>query len=310
MVVLHGAGSRKESHFDFARACRGRRAGGAVLRRARPRRQRRARWTGARSTTSPRWPTCCARGARRAGRAARLVDGRLPRARRARERAGAAAVVAICPASGDGAARAGSRAGASSFAADATRVVRRCWHDDRARRGRGALGVPLLLLHAEGDESVPVEHSRELHAAAPRQQARRRAGRPPPLGPARPRAAGRGVRWLRRALRAPASAGATRVRRIRATSAAAWCRAADCEASRAHRPRAPRWCAGGSRRPHAAADDGGRRRAPARTCIAGGDGRVGDAVGGAAADVHGGSVDRPVGDCGEAGRRSRHRSVA
>jgi pimeloyl-ACP methyl ester carboxylesterase len=30
-----------------------------------------------------------------------------------------------------------------------------------------ALGVPLLLLHAEGDEVVPVELSRALHAAAP-----------------------------------------------------------------------------------------------------------------------------------------------
>ena len=29
------------------------------------------------------------------------------------------------------------------------------------------LGERLLLLHAEGDEVVPVEHSRELHAAAP-----------------------------------------------------------------------------------------------------------------------------------------------
>ena len=29
------------------------------------------------------------------------------------------------------------------------------------------LDVPLLLLHAEGDEQVPVEHSRELAALAP-----------------------------------------------------------------------------------------------------------------------------------------------
>jgi len=28
--------------------------------------------------------------------------------------------------------------------------------------------VPLLLLHAEGDEQVPVEHSRELARVAPR----------------------------------------------------------------------------------------------------------------------------------------------
>jgi uncharacterized protein len=33
-------------------------------------------------------------------------------------------------------------------------------------RAAEALDVPLLLLHAEGDEVVPVEHSRALHVAA------------------------------------------------------------------------------------------------------------------------------------------------
>jgi pimeloyl-ACP methyl ester carboxylesterase len=33
-------------------------------------------------------------------------------------------------------------------------------------RAAEELGVPLLLLHAEGDEIVPVEHSRALHVAA------------------------------------------------------------------------------------------------------------------------------------------------
>ncbi|MDX6686710.1 MAG: uncharacterized protein QOF86_2838, partial [Baekduia sp.] len=38
-------------------------------------------------------------------------------------------------------------------------------HDETA--AARALSSPLLLLHAEGDEVVPVELSRALHAAAP-----------------------------------------------------------------------------------------------------------------------------------------------
>jgi pimeloyl-ACP methyl ester carboxylesterase len=41
-------------------------------------------------------------------------------------------------------------------------------HDETdAARALDAAGVPVLLLHAEGDEVVPVELSRNLHAAAP-----------------------------------------------------------------------------------------------------------------------------------------------
>ena len=38
-------------------------------------------------------------------------------------------------------------------------------HD--AETAIAALDVPILLMHAEGDLQVPVEHSRALHAAAP-----------------------------------------------------------------------------------------------------------------------------------------------
>ncbi|MET0604377.1 MAG: alpha/beta fold hydrolase [Baekduia sp.] len=164
VVLLHGADSRKESHFDFARACAG--GGLAVL----------------------------AFDARGHGESPGPLDGRAidDVARMAdllRERAGvdavglrgssmggylalvaaaearAAAVVAICPASAAGLA-VGVRAQRFDFAVDRDGVVALLGAHDEMEAAR-ALDVPLLLLHAEGDEVVPVEHSRALHAAAP-----------------------------------------------------------------------------------------------------------------------------------------------
>jgi fermentation-respiration switch protein FrsA (DUF1100 family) len=83
----------------------------------------------------------------------------------AAEREGAAAVVAICPATSAGLLRAVQER-RFTFAADVDGLglvlagvdLEVAAHD---------LGERLLLLHAEGDETVPVEHSRRLHAAAP-----------------------------------------------------------------------------------------------------------------------------------------------
>ena len=128
IVILHGAGSCKESHYDFARAAlplglaaisfdqRGHGESGWPL-------------DGRRSTTSPRWPVAAPRGrstTRCPDRAARLEHGRLSGDRR-RPDAGAAAVVAICPAS---AARAPPRAGRAAL-----RVRRRRAGARRAARG-------------------------------------------------------------------------------------------------------------------------------------------------------------------------------
>jgi fermentation-respiration switch protein FrsA (DUF1100 family) len=72
----------------------------------------------------------------------------------------ARAVVAICPASAGGLRR-GLAAGRFSFAADEEAL-------DTFLAGHElepaviALQAPLLLLHAEGDEQVPIQHSREL----------------------------------------------------------------------------------------------------------------------------------------------------
>jgi alpha-beta hydrolase superfamily lysophospholipase len=72
----------------------------------------------------------------------------------------ARAVVAICPASGEGLRR-GLRAGTLRFDADVAAVDSfLASHDLHAEVD--ALAIPVLLLHAAGDEQVPVEHSREL----------------------------------------------------------------------------------------------------------------------------------------------------
>jgi uncharacterized protein len=167
VVVLHGADSRKESHFDFARAC----AGGGLAALAFD-----ARGHGASpGPLDGRAVDDVARMAdvlrERAGVSAIGLRGSsmggylaLVAAREAR----ASAVVAICAASAVGLS-AGVRGQRFGFAVDRDAVVALLKdHDETdAARALDAAGVPLLLLHAEGDEVVPAELSRALHAAAP-----------------------------------------------------------------------------------------------------------------------------------------------
>jgi pimeloyl-ACP methyl ester carboxylesterase len=77
-------------------------------------------------------------------------------------------VVAICPASGTGLA-VGVRARYFAFAVDRDAAVATLTENDEAEalRALDAAGVPVLLLHADGDEIVPADRSRELHALAP-----------------------------------------------------------------------------------------------------------------------------------------------
>jgi uncharacterized protein len=74
----------------------------------------------------------------------------------------AGAVVAICPASAQGLKR-GLLAGRFGFEAD-TKALAAFLDDHDLGSAVRSLTVPLLLMHAEGDEQVPVEHSRELAA--------------------------------------------------------------------------------------------------------------------------------------------------
>jgi uncharacterized protein len=155
LVVIHGASSRKENHHDFARAARD--AGLAVV----------------------------VPDLRGHGESEGALDGRVlddlaeiaelvpePRALRgssmggylaisAAERVGASAVIAICPASHEMLLR-GLREQKLEFEAD-----RPSLEAFLTEHPLEPPDIPLLLLHAEGDERVPVEHSRELAARAP-----------------------------------------------------------------------------------------------------------------------------------------------
>jgi uncharacterized protein len=160
IVVLHGAGSSKESHYDFARAARP--LGFAVI-------------TFDQRGHGESEGALDSRAVDDVGAMADLLRQAVGEGRRialrgssmggylalvAAERAGAGAVVAICPASGEGLRR-GLNAGSFSFQADVSGLdgllAAHDLHDTVAE-----LEMPVLLLHAEGDEQVPVEHSREL----------------------------------------------------------------------------------------------------------------------------------------------------
>jgi pimeloyl-ACP methyl ester carboxylesterase len=159
VVILHGAGSCKESHYDFSRALlplgfasvsfdqRGHgesdgpmdgRALEDVITMAALLRDR---------IDKP----IALRGSSMGGYLALVAAGD----------AGASAVVAICPASPDGLRRA-LRRGEHRFDADAQKLDQLLERHGDAAAITGALELPVLLLHAEGDEVVPVEHSREL----------------------------------------------------------------------------------------------------------------------------------------------------
>ncbi len=159
VVVLHGAGSRKESHLDFARRCaahgiaavsfdlRGHgESEGALDGRA-------VADVATMAAVLPPGPVGL-RGSSLGGYLA-LV---------AAEAVGAAAVVAICPATADGLAR-GLAEGRFDLRADVP-ALDAFLAEHPADEAAARLRCPLLLLHAEGDESVPIAHSRLLHERA------------------------------------------------------------------------------------------------------------------------------------------------
>ncbi|MEA2295190.1 MAG: uncharacterized protein QOE86_2829 [Solirubrobacteraceae bacterium] len=155
MVVIHGAQSQKENHHDMARAARD--AGmAAVAFDLRGHGETGGRLDGhvlddvaAMAALLPR--PIALRGS--------SLGGFLAIA--AAERVGAAAVVAVCPASASGLAD-GLRSGRLDVPVDLPSAeALLAEHDLGPIVERSA--VPLLLLHARGDERVPFEHSVELH---------------------------------------------------------------------------------------------------------------------------------------------------
>jgi uncharacterized protein len=161
VVILHGAGSCKESHHDFARFVlpagfaaiafdqRGHGStGGRLDRRALDDVAAMAMLL--RERIGDRAAPIALRGSSMGGcfaiLAAAIADAR--------------AVVAICPASTAGLRR-GLAKGTLQIDADVPALDAMLAEHDLVDAVR-SLEVPLLLLHAEGDEVVPVEHSRRL----------------------------------------------------------------------------------------------------------------------------------------------------
>ena len=163
VVVLHGAGSRKESHDDFARRCRARGLAAVTVDLRGHGASEGAMDGRAAADVATMAALLRERGAARIGLRGSSMGGYL--ALVAADVAGADAVVAICPASAEGLRR-GLAAGRFDFRADAPALDAFLAAHDALEAAR-TLDRPLLLLHAEGDEQVPVQHSRDLHAAAP-----------------------------------------------------------------------------------------------------------------------------------------------
>jgi len=170
MVIVHGAGSRKENHGDFGRACAA--AGWAAV--AYDQRghgesademgpgavedvTRMAGFLGAHAGVDS--TRVCARGSSMGGYLA------IHAAATSRSVAG---VVAVCPA-GEEQLRRGLRRGELEFrAGPRARADLDAWlaeHDVGEAAARLA-GRPLLLIHAEGDERIPHAHSRALFERA------------------------------------------------------------------------------------------------------------------------------------------------
>jgi pimeloyl-ACP methyl ester carboxylesterase len=156
LVILHGAGSRKENHADMAASAvaaglatvrfdmRGHGATGGMLD------GRALDDVAAAATLLPAGLPFALRGSSMGGYLA-LV---------AAEHAGAAAVVAICPAAAPLLAR-GLRTGELEVAAD-TAALEALLAAHALEEAAAALERPVLIQHAEGDERVPVSGSRAL----------------------------------------------------------------------------------------------------------------------------------------------------
>jgi uncharacterized protein len=160
VVVLHGAGSRKENHRDFAQLCAT--AGlAAIVFDQRGHGESDGALDGRAiedvvtiASLLPAGPLSL-RGSSMGGFLA--LAAAAP--------AGAAGVVAICPAGGD-LLLTGLRQGRLEFRADRAALEALIAAQDLAAAAR-SLGPRLLLIHAEGDDRVPCAHSRRLQAAAP-----------------------------------------------------------------------------------------------------------------------------------------------
>jgi alpha-beta hydrolase superfamily lysophospholipase len=170
MLILHGAGSRKENHGDFGRACAA--AGWAALAydqrghgesedemtpEALDDDATMAAFLGSREGVDP--ACVCARGSSMGGFMA--IHG-------AAASGGIAGVIAICPAGEAHLLRGLRSSGLEMRAGPGAREELAEWlaSSDIGEAVEGLAGRPLLLIHAEGDDRIPVEHSRQLYERA------------------------------------------------------------------------------------------------------------------------------------------------
>jgi pimeloyl-ACP methyl ester carboxylesterase len=160
VAMLHGAGSQKENQFDVARALRASGVAAVCFDQRGHGESEGALGAGALDDVRtiagllPPGPVAL-RGSSMGGFMALMASTRMD----------LAAVVAVCPATGELLAR-GLRSGRFSFRADHD-GLHRLLADADEQSAAAALGEHLLLMHAEGDEQVPISVSRDLHAAAP-----------------------------------------------------------------------------------------------------------------------------------------------
>ena len=170
MVILHGAGSRKENHGDFGRACAAsgwaavafdQRGHGESDEGMSPEALadvgRMARFLAAVDGTDP--ARVCVRGSSMGGfmaiQAAATAES-------------IAAAVAICPAGADHLRR-GLRAGTLEMRIDpdAATALEAWLTEHDLRQAVELMGSkPLLLIHASGDEQIPSDWSEQLYARA------------------------------------------------------------------------------------------------------------------------------------------------
>ncbi len=196
LVILHGAGSRKENHADMAAAATA--AGLATVRY-----DMRGHGDSGGLLDGSALEDVAA--------AAALLPAGLPFALRgssmggylalvAAELSGAAAVVAICPPPASLLAR-GLRTGRLEVAAD-TAALEALLAAHPLEPAVAALELPVLIQHAEGDEQVPLAGSRELAATLRHPASRLRVT---PGGDHRsvqhdPSAQAAALSWLRKAI--------------------------------------------------------------------------------------------------------------
>lgn len=165
VVVLHGAGSAKESHFDFARVCRER---GLAALAFDARGHGRSSGRFGPGAVGDVLAMCDLMGAHTPHIALRGSSmGGFLAIQAAAAEPSIAAVAAICPAPPDLLARGIASGDLVDFAVDANETVEWLGTLDLTDSVRVMAGrTALLLLHAQGDDRVPHTVSRELYETA------------------------------------------------------------------------------------------------------------------------------------------------